>query len=371
MSISLARSTNISFGGAFTYAVEQPICELAHLVETGDLTPQPSTVDKNFWIYSGPSVSGDQMIINLGARRVLKVYDKRNWKVEGVSFLSETVDYELPGSANPGAFHRSFGPFSVRLTFENDPRVGHWALDSSEAAGELSQKGETDFIEKSILNGDADCAPYIQKMTDAIGAALSQSYQQVEQQLASSGTIARGADPFVLVSEKAGKAFYVRPGNFANASFRMLMSYCSSLPTPHIQGWRLMSSQDLLSILVDGRLPDRPDRALWGQYNNAPADFSNPNLFPDYPTADGRVGDATVNLYDLPDRIQGIYFTFLYQQNGGTFGSNPCCSFEPKWTAANLLQRTPSEPYTRDEILDRPEGFQNETRVICVADYHP
>jgi hypothetical protein len=372
LSVPLGRSTNISYGGAFTFNTETPICEIAKLTSSGDLHVVPNANGPNFWDFAGKGVSAEELKIDLGKRHILDTTDRRSWKEQGTRMISETVTYDIPGTATAGLFHRTFGQFKVRLTFSNDPRIGHWQLSSAEPVTQGAETspgtGEQGAILETALGDRNSCETENQSLTNLIAVALKSSFGQIENQLKQAGIIERGQDPFVLVSTKSSKAYYIRPRQVTGLTIGQIMEYCSNVRTSTYKSWRLMSMNDLTPILVGGRLPDRPDGALWGQYNNASPGSVHASLSPAYPTSDARSGDTPVSLYDLPDQIPGIYLLYAYMVNDGTISTNPCCNLEPRYALRNVLSGGPAVGYTKDDVMSIPVNFGNtDVRVICVA----
>jgi|CXWL01.1.fsa_nt_gi hypothetical protein len=262
----------------------------ALLVHEGLVSVAPHNGEP-WWEYntaSNISNNGGSLSAVLGRRSIVGHADARHWQEEGKEYYAETISYVVDvDSAFRSITTRRLGPFSLRIVLANDPRVGHWQLQSHEfLSGSGTRSSDEDVAINQVLSPLAQAG--LQDLPSQIENAKTATFDSIERDLASRG-VARGARPDVVVSSTARLAYYTgfgtvfgrdlgnrdsstMPTELLAAAAQM----CRSVSASPYSGWRVPTESELRAVMQPGGegvvLLDTPDNRLWGRLEVARED---------------------------------------------------------------------------------------------------
>lgn len=246
-------------------------CLAPAMFQYGKLRPVPDTsAGPAFWRpeLAAGSFQPNVLRVPVGQRRVTKVSGQRKWKEGSTRYQAATVEYEIVDSGNLGRAGTTYGPFQMRLVFENSPAVDDWVISNQ------STQTVDPSAEQSVILGASDCnsGPLRAAADQARAAALD----QIERDLAADRGVARTSVANIIESRTIGRQLYL--GTQAIPSFLgislkdvrpMGRQLCGELQAGGHNDWRLGTFADMRSV-TDAqvhdviRLPvDVPDQRIW------------------------------------------------------------------------------------------------------------
>ncbi len=249
-------------------------CLAARLVKNGSMSLKPSVAGPPYWtvdLKTGGG-NGNEIYIPVGSRKVRSISERRAWKEGAISYQAASVTYDVVNEGPLAPAGEAFGPFGIRLVFENDPALGQWVL-SPQSRG-LSTEIEQAAIETNIAS-NCDLNVLIAASTEAKRLA----FDELEKVLADSRGIKRTSTPNIIESASIGRQLYLGTehvnalvGLPITAVVPKARQLCDGLQAGGHSDWRLGSFADMRSVTNNQvhdtiRLPlDLPDRRIWGTF---------------------------------------------------------------------------------------------------------
>ena len=269
------------------------LCETALLVQNHVLQVLPDTQSAPWWRFNMKGV-GNFLIIRYGSWELGHPKNTRAWRADGVRHVARTYTAFLKGDDDVRPLKR-FGPFTVRVSYVDDPAAGAWKAEAVEYIKPSVGTGETDPIRQSIRDKITSEACPVQQFGAARENAKRQAYDQAEQQIGQTTGLVRAGD-HLLRNKLTGVAYYTKAPTIPQNGFYAAESYCLFLKIGG-KHWRLPTEAEFQQLIRDQRLIDTPDGRFWPGFNH-----STEQLTSVYPTSSEQVNEVfsgirTVTLY--------------------------------------------------------------------------
>jgi hypothetical protein len=320
---------------------------IAFLANAGFIGILPQTSAAPWWHFnvSGGALENEQFTVLLGERVVTNHSDEKSWSEGAIQYYAETITYSIQLEQGiKSATNAQFNQNSFRLVLMNDPAVGRWQAIVGDVRGTTFNNSDSAAITRELA---IEGGGFLNNLVSKISQAITQSSDQIEQQLASQGVIARGREPGVVTSKNGNLAFYTTGASFDGRSLGDIDTYCQALKIGSYRNWRWPTRQELgVLVSANGVLIDTPDRRFWRIL-------------------------TTVG----PDQIQFHIPTNTFVDNGGT-AFNLANLNGDKSTAFYWLQELQINQNGTGGFMASPASLRNtaqvplggDARVICAAD---
>jgi hypothetical protein len=238
---------------------------VALLAQVGAVSILPWPESEPYWrAGTDLPVDGATVKVPFARRRITGRQEARSWKEGGSEYFSETLSYVLdidPLFAELGG--KQLGPYQVRMTIANNPRVGHWTLQSADfSSGDLMQNADRKDAGQLISTLGQAALP---AMRSEIERARIEAYGLIERQLADDGLIERiSASPYMFLRKRDQLAYYIFPERLGAASIDEVVAKCDGLNLDGYGKWRVATGRQLQLLKADrGGMIDTPDGRLW------------------------------------------------------------------------------------------------------------
>ena len=251
----------------------------ALLIRSNYASTQPSPGAAPWWHFnvSGGTLNGNAFTFNAGSRVISSRSDEQSWSENSVQYFAETITYSIElNDQLTKVVNASFDGLTLRFVAMKDPAIGTWQISSDPMRGTKFNQDDVTMLSNRLA---AVGSGAIGILAVEINRARNEAFQEIQNQLASDGTLERsGTDPRVLVSKKNQIMFYKGDTiiNPQSTTIGALKSYCSAIQAAG-KNWHLATSQDIQKMIAPVNssstvinVIDTPDHRLW-------EDFSTPD----------------------------------------------------------------------------------------------
>jgi hypothetical protein len=250
----------------------------ALLIRANYASTQPSPDSAPWWHFnvSGGTLNGNAFTFDAGSRVISSRSDEQSWTEGSVQYFAETITYSIDLNGQLKKVVKApLDGLTLRFVAMKDPAIGTWQISNDPTRGTKFSQDDVTLLSNRLAAVGSDA---LGVLTVEIYRARNEAFQEIQNRLASDGTLERNAtDPHVLVSKKNQIMFYKGDtiNNPQSTTIGALKSYCSALQAAG-KSWHLATSQDIQEMIAPVtpsstviNVIDTPDHRLW-------EDFSTP-----------------------------------------------------------------------------------------------